>query len=267
MANCQYTQLQVGLTVMLFDSSSSPVTWRLHLSTQVSWTCPHVACLHVTCMHLTCLHVTCMHLTCLHVRLSGFICALHVLACLSSFTVVDSAVSDLCFDWLRAYLSAQLLIYIRRPWTHDQTAGVSHLCFLCAGVREADWSLVSGEHRFLSLHAWTVLSGQRGGPEGESQQSDLYIWCRFVTPHLEAGPEDLLTHHFSWCSVSSGSAVFPGGSDGGGEGGVPDETDGHWGGGGCIHPQITVLQQGTPEVHTCKLVAIFSLNQVIHMNL
>lgn len=41
---------------------------------------------------------------------------------------------------------------------------------VCAGVREADWSLVSGEHRLLSLHAGSVLSGQRGGSEGESQQ-------------------------------------------------------------------------------------------------
>lgn len=45
---------------------------------------------------------------------------------------------------------------------------------------------------------------------------------------------------------SLGSAVFPGGSDGGGEGGVSDETDGQRGGAGCrIQPQITVLQQGT----------------------
>lgn len=43
---------------------------------------------------------------------------------------------------------------------------------------------------------------------------------------------------------SSGPAVFPGGGDGGGEGGVPDETDEQRGRGGCRQHQAAVLQQG-----------------------
>lgn len=43
-----------------------------------------------------------------------------------------------------------------------------HSPVLCPpGVRASDRSVVSGEHRLLSLHVGSVLPGQRGGPEGE----------------------------------------------------------------------------------------------------
>lgn len=68
---------------------------------------------------------------------------------------------------------------------------------------------------------------------------------RFVALHVD----DRVICSVITPPLSSGSAVFPGGSDGGGEGGVPDETDGQRGGGACcIQPQITLLQQGTERL-------------------
>lgn len=59
--------------------------------------------------------------------------------------------------------------------THTHYRGVCVMdCFslvcvcLRAGVCASHWSLVSGEHRLLPLHAGSVLPGQRGGAEGGS---------------------------------------------------------------------------------------------------
>lgn len=66
-----------------------------------------------------------------------------------------------------------------------QQGGVTELVFpVCAGVRAADRSLVSGEHRLLSLHAGSVLPGQRGGSEGGSANEKL-------RDHFETAPRVL----------------------------------------------------------------------------
>lgn len=45
----------------------------------------------------------------------------------------------------------------------------AHTCMcVCAGVREADQPLVSGERGLLPLCSGSVLPGQWGGAEGES---------------------------------------------------------------------------------------------------
>lgn len=121
----------------------------------------------------------------------------------------------------------------------------SALLFLAyAGVHQADWSLVSDEHWLLPLHTGPVLPGQWGGPEGESQRPPprpmglCCSWCAY-------GPSSDV--------CSSGSAVLPGGSNRGGEGGVSDQTDGQRGGRGCSQqPQIAVLQQGA-HTHSQEL--------------
>lgn len=62
-----------------------------------------------------------------------------------------------------------------------QEGGVTELVFpVCAGVRAADRSLVSGEHRLLPLHAGSVLPGQRGGSEGGSANEKLRDHCETV---------------------------------------------------------------------------------------
>lgn len=52
-----------------------------------------------------------------------------------------------------------------------------------AGVRQADWPLVSGEHWLLPLHAGPVLPGQRGGPEGESQPPPRLVGVCWTALH------------------------------------------------------------------------------------
>lgn len=99
----------------------------------------------------------------------------------------------------------------------DVTVVAQHVGFLlCAGVHQADRTLVSGEHWLLSLHVGSVLPGQWGRSEGESQQ----------TPDSNLLLQDHMNYGVTrFPPFSPGSAVFPGGRDRGGEGGVPDETD------------------------------------------
>lgn len=104
------------------------------------------------------------------------------------------------------------------------------------------WCQVNiGSCRFMLAQCYLADGeGQKvGGKEGLEDRETTEYQCVqysvifFIAIFISASP-----------LCSSGSAVFPGGGDGGGEGGVPDETDEQRGRGGRRQHQAAVLQQG-----------------------
>lgn len=149
-------------------------------------------------------------------------------------------VSLSCFSVLAQCATSRLKWFYRETWR----CRLSGICFRCV----QEYVRLIGPWCQVNIGSCRFMLGQCYLANGEGQkvsQEDLPDWLR----------------HYCccWCRTcwsvtpyplsSSGSAVFPGGSDRGGEGGVPHKTDRQRGGGGgggyCVQSQIKVLQQGT----------------------